>query len=72
MKKYIKRIIILSIILFIISFIIIQLMGKTYTTSFRINNKESYSFNVYNNPNDINLRESQFNNSGFYLLKQSH
>ena len=27
--------------------------------------------NYINNPNDINLRESQFNNSGFYLLKQS-
>ena len=68
MKKYIKRIIILSIILFIISFIIIQLMGKTYTTSFRINNKESYSFNIYKNSNNIKILEKKVKDNK-YIVK---
>ena len=43
-------------------------MGKTYTTSFRINNKESYSFNIYKNSNNIKILEKKVKDNK-YIVK---
>ena len=68
MKNNIKKVILLSIFLIIISIIVINLMGKTYTMSFEINNFKDYKLIVEEETGKIEILD-QKEKDGKYLIK---
>ena len=68
MKNNIKKIILLSIILFTISFSIITIMGKTYTVTFDMNNTTDYKLLIEEKTGKIEVLEEKEKN-GYYFIK---
>lgn len=68
MKDNIKRIILLSIFLIIISFLIISFMGKTYTVTFDIDNNTDYKLYMEETTGKIDVLDEKEKN-GKYIIK---
>lgn len=68
MKKNIKKIILLSLSLFIISFFIISIFGKTYTVSFDINKNTDNKLIVEEETGKIEILEEKAKD-GNYIVK---
>lgn len=68
MKSSIKKIILLSIILLVISFSIITIMGKTYTVYFDINNAIDYKLILEEETGKIEILDEKVKN-GNYIVK---
>ncbi len=68
MKDNIKKIIILSIFLIIVSFSVINFMGKTYTVVFNLNNTSSYKISIEEETGKIEVLDKK-EKDGKYLIK---
>ena len=68
MKNSIKKVILLSIFLIIISLLVINFMGKTYTMSFDIGNISDYKFFIEEENGKIEILEEKLKD-GNYLIK---
>ncbi len=68
MKNSIKKIIILTIFLTIISFITIKLLGKTYTVTFITNNTNNYNLLVEEHSGKIKILDEKKQDDK-YLIK---
>ena len=68
MRNNIKKVLLLSVVLFVASFFIITIMGKTYTVSFDINNTSDYKLIIEEDTGKIEVLDEKEKN-GNYIIK---
>ena len=71
MKKSIKKVILLSIFLFAMSYTLITIIGKTYTVVFDITNKKNYKIFIEEETGKIEVLNEKENNNKYMVKVKS-